>query len=378
VTQGTRVYRAAAVIGCLALLGVGPALRVPNAPAAHAATAGGCQPTFAGWTPEQKLRQLAVVGFNAKSATATPARLATLARGGYGGFMVLGNYPTTDSLAPVRARMDAIQTATAKKELRPFLAVDEEGGAVQRLRALGTLPSAREFGKQTPSAITKTMSAHAAKVKQLGFNIDFGPVLDLDDRSTGVIATRSFGTDPVAVWASANAYATGLSAGGLLPVFKHFPGHGTADGDSHKLLPKTKPLTTLEKGELLVFQQAVNSGARMIMVGHLIVPGLSTNATTPTSTDPATYKLLRSMKFDGVAITDALDMQALEIHGDTAGRAMATLNAGADLYLMGTPDGVEKVVAQLAANVKAGKLSAARVDESLRRVVCLKQEMQAS
>ncbi len=321
-----------------------------------------------------KLRQLVVVGFRTESA----AELKKVAATGVGGFMLLGNYSTPTAIASdVSPRLTAIKSGVSSTSpTQPWIAVDEEGGRVQRLVGLGRVPSARLLAKQTPSDITKMVATHAAGMRALGFNLNFAPVLDLDNRVDGVIASRSFSSDPITAWNSASAYAAGLTAQNVTPVYKHFPGHGTANGDSHKVLPTTKPLATLKAGELTLFQKAIDQRTDqqtlMIMVGHLIVPGLSSSKTTPTSADPTTYRLLRSMGFTGVAITDALDMNALSGFGTIGQRAAAAMIAGADVVLLTTVSQLEDTVDELDAAVTTGRLSATRIDEAWQRVWCHK------
>jgi beta-N-acetylhexosaminidase len=316
-----------------------------------------------------KLRQLVMVGFRKE----TPAQLKKVAATGVGGFILFGNYATKAAISKeVEPRLAAIKAGAAGTATVPWMAIDEEGGVVQRLRGLGVVPSARELGTQPVATIESTVRTHAEKLRALGFDMDYAPVLDLDDRPDGIIATRSFSADAAVAWPAASSYARGLIAAGVLPVYKHFPGHGTADGDSHKTLPTTKSFAVLQKGELPMFQKAIDSGARMIMVGHLIVPGLSANSTTPTSADPAAYKLLRSMGFTGVATTDALDMSALSGIGTIGQRAAAAVIAGADVVLLTAVGQLEETVDELDVAATKGTLSATRIDEAWGRVWCAK------
>ncbi len=317
------------------------------------------------------LRQLVMVGFRTES----PAQLKKVAATGVGGFILFGNYKTRDAITKdVEPRMAAIKAGAAGTPSVPWMSIDEEGGRVQRLTGLGKLAAARDLGKLTEPVLTDTVTKHFEKLRALGFNMDYAPVLDLDGRVDGIIADRSFSADPVVAWKGASSYARGLVAAGQVPVYKHFPGHGTANGDSHKTLPTTKPLSALQKGELTLFKQAIDGGAKVIMVGHLIVPGLSTNSTTPTSADPATYRLLRSMGFTGVATTDAIDMGALSGVGTIGQRAAAAMIAGADVVLLTTVAQLDETIDELdaAATGKNPKLTQARIDEAWARVWCAK------
>jgi beta-N-acetylhexosaminidase len=201
--------------------------------------------------------------------------------------------------------------------------------------------------------------------------MDFAPVLDLDDRDNGVIADRSFSKDPKLAWAGAKAFADGLIAAGLTPVFKHFPGHGSASGDSHKALVTTPPIAELRKADLVPFGEAINSGAQVMMMGHLLVPGLTTG-NTPTTWTPAAYQELRRMGFAGVVMTDDLGMGALSVEKTIGARASRAVAAGADMVLFATTNGAEQILDTLEADMKSGKLPRARVNEAVGRTLKLR------
>ncbi len=306
-------------------------------------------------TDRQLLRRVLFLGF----ADETPKRLTLLAKSGVGGFFIMGSR-SSSSIKSLRAQLAAIDVGAASATAsRPFVAVDEEGGRVQRLKALGALPSARAMSLLAPAAITKLASDHAAKMKTItidprrGINMDFAPVLDLDSRASGIIATRSFSADPSKAWRSANAFAAGLQAQGITPVFKHFPGHGHATGDSHKLLPSTPPLAQLLKSDLLPFMEMIAApGDHVVMVGHLLVDGLSDGPATPTSMSTKTYSYLRDeLRFRGLVLTDDLGMGALSTIPRLSDRVAKAISAGTDMALVATTNGIEAVLDQLEAKM---------------------------
>jgi beta-N-acetylhexosaminidase len=328
----------------------------------------GACPSAASLDDRAAARQLLMLGFT----TETDSRLTLLAKNGIGGFFVMGSRRTPEGVKRATAQVAAIRSgATSAGLSQPFIATDEEGGRVQRFVALGKLPSARELGAKDAGAIQTIAKGHGEKLKNLGLNMDFAPVLDLDGRATGVIADRSFSTDPAKAWTSAYAFAQGLGSAGLTPVYKHFPGHGSASGDSHKGLVTTPSISELRKKDLLPFASAIKSGAQVIMMGHLLVPGL-TDTVTPTTWTPAAYQELRGMGFTGVIMSDDLGMGALAAEPTIGRRASRTIAAGADIVLFSTTAGAELILDQLVADIKSGKLPRARVNDAVGRTLKLR------
>jgi beta-N-acetylhexosaminidase len=325
----------------------------------------------------EQLRRVLFLGFTNE----TPTRLKQLSAAGIGGFFVAGQRSTAADLAALTAQLDAIEEGRSSRRVGgPFIAIDEEGGRVQRLKALGALPDARTMGTMKPADVTALVSEHAKKMRALskagGINMDFAPVLDLDGRSSGVIATRSFSTDPEKAVTAASAFAAGLESNGITPVYKHFPGHGRASGDSHQLLPSTPPLSELEKSDLIPFKRVIDATPRqrVFMMGHLGVKGLSTNDSTPTTWSPKAYAYLRTtLGFKGLIITDDLGMGALKAVPTVAGRASLALIAGADLVLYSTTAGAEKVLDDLEAEAtrsSALRSAIARAATNIRSYSC--------
>jgi beta-N-acetylhexosaminidase len=313
-------------------------------------------------------RQLLMLGFTNEA----DSRMTALAKNGIGGFFVMGSRRTPEGVKRATQQVAAIRSGATEARLsQPFIATDEEGGRVQRFVALGKLPSAREMGSKDAATVQSIAQNHGNKLSGLGLNMDFAPVLDLDERASGVIADRSFSTDPAKAFSSANAFAVGLSAAGLTPVYKHFPGHGRASGDSHKGLVTTPSIVELRKKDLLPFASAIKGGAQVIMMGHLLVPGL-TDTVTPTTWTPAAYQELRSMGFTGVIMTDDLGMGALAAEPTVGRRASRSIAAGADMVLFSTTAGAELILDQLVADMKSGKLPRNRVNDAVSRTLKLR------
>jgi beta-N-acetylhexosaminidase len=260
------------------------------------------------------------------------------------------------------------------------VSVDEEGGRVSRLKSLiGQAPSARVLAQtQTVDQVHDLALARGKKMRDLGITIDFAPVVDVTEApDDSVIGDRSFGSDPDQVTAYAGAYAQGLRDAGLLPVLKHFPGHGHGSGDSHTGGVVTPPLSDLQNSDLVPYRTLVNVAPVAVMVGHLQVPGLTGN--DPASLSRDAVQLLRNgvgykgPRFDGPVFSDDLSgMGAITDRYGVAEAVLRTLQAGTDIALWLTTDEVPAVLDRLQKAVAADELSLSAVNESLVRVATMK------
>ena len=264
----------------------------------------------------------------------------------------------------------------AQAAVPPLVAVDEEGGRVQRLEGLlGAMPSARsQAASLTPADVEALATAKGQAMKALGVDIDFAPVVDVSGATSGgVIGDRAYGADPTSVAAYAGAFAAGLRRAGILPTLKHFPGHGRAVGDSHEELATAPPLAELEQLDLVPYRELLDDGPTAVMVGHLDVAGL-TEPGLPASLSPATYALLRDqLGFTGLVVTDELGgMAAVSSRFSAPEAVVRAIAAGADLALVTGAGQLGAVVDALVAASSDGRLPAARVNEALGRVLATK------
>jgi beta-N-acetylhexosaminidase len=259
------------------------------------------------------------------------------------------------------------------------VSVDEEGGRVSRLAPLiGSQPSPRVLAaSHTPDEVYNIALARGQAMRKLGITIDFAPVVDVtNEPDDTVIGDRSFGADPTAVTDYAGAYARGLRDAGLLPVLKHFPGHGHGSGDTHTGSVVTPPLAELQTNDLIPYRTLTTAGPVGVMVGHIQVPGLT--GSDPASLNPAAYALLRSGDyggpgFNGPVFTDDLSsMQAISDRMGVAEAALRGLQAGADIALWVTTDEVPAVLDRLEKALAAGELTMPRIDASVLRMAAVK------
>ncbi|WP_396925136.1 glycoside hydrolase family 3 N-terminal domain-containing protein [Mycolicibacterium sp.] len=260
------------------------------------------------------------------------------------------------------------------------VSVDEEGGRVERLaKLIGDAPSARVLAQtQTPEQVYQQALDRGRKMHDLGITIDFAPVVDVTDAADDtVIGDRSFSNDPAKVTEYAGAYARGLRDAGLLPVLKHFPGHGHGSGDSHTAGAVTTPsLDELKNNDLVPYRTLTTEAPVAVMVGHLEVPGLT--GTTPASLSAAAVGLLRSggyggPGFDGPVFSDDLSsMAAIADRYGVAEAVLRSLQAGTDVALWVTTDEVPAVLDRLEKAVNAGELSLPAIETSVLRMARLK------
>jgi beta-N-acetylhexosaminidase len=259
------------------------------------------------------------------------------------------------------------------------VSVDEEGGRVSRLAPLiGSQPSPRVLAaSHTPEEVYNIALQRGQAMRKLGITIDFAPVVDVTNAPDDtVIGDRSFGADPTAVTDYAGAYARGLRDAGLLPVLKHFPGHGHGSGDTHTGSVVTPPIADLQSNDLIPYRTLTTQAPVGVMVGHIQVPGLT--GSDPASLSPAAYALLRSGDyggpgFNGPVFTDDLSsMQAISDRFGVAEAALRGLQAGADVALWVTTDEVPAVLDRLEKALAAGELTMPRVDASVLRIAAVK------
>lgn len=258
-----------------------------------------------------------------------------------------------------------------------FLAADEEGGVVSRMPAEVTdLPSAAYFGQFEDEALCLQLGqALAAQCAALGLNTDFAPVSDVwSNPDNTVIGRRAYGTDPETVSRLVPQVAAGLTQGGVIPVVKHFPGHGDTAVDSHYDLPVvTKTLAELEALELIPFRAAIASGVPAVMVAHLLVRELDDALPATLSPQIVDGLLREDLGFDGVVFTDDLTMGAISNTWGIGEAAVMAVEAGCDVLLVcHGRDNLAAAREALLDAVNSGRISAQRLDESVSRILRLK------
>ncbi|MGN7132884.1 glycoside hydrolase family 3 N-terminal domain-containing protein [Rhodococcoides corynebacterioides] len=343
-----------------------PSAQSTPSSAADPNTTDTCAQAVAALTERQRLAQLLTVG-----VTGTDDALAVVRAEQVGGVFV-GSWTEPSMLAG--GGVAQVQEAAS---VPVMVTIDEEGGRVSRAEdVLGSIPSARETAAtMTPEQTYAMWRERGEGLRNLGITVDFAPDVDVSSQADDtVIGDRSYSDDPATVVAYADAAARGLRDAGVLPVIKHFPGHGAASGDSHTGAVTTPPLSDLQTRDLVPFRELARPGVGA-MVGHLDVPGLTAPG-EPASISPAAMALLRdgagygAAPFDGPIFTDDLSgMAAITSRLGIEEAVEAALVAGADVALWITTDAVPDVLDRLEDAVAAGRLTDDQVNRKVATVL---------
>ena len=261
---------------------------------------------------------------------------------------------------------------------RPLVAIDHEGGRVMRVGAPFThFPAAAAIGRRgDPEIAYRVGLAMAAELRSAGIDLSFAPVLDVDSNPENpVIGDRAFGSEPQLVAEMGCAQMRGLLDGGVVPCGKHFPGHGDTTKDSHHELPVvTRTRAALERTELVPFRAAIVAGIPMMMTSHVVYTALDPER--PATLSPAIINgLLRGeLAFNGVVASDDLSMRAITDHHPLGAAAVAIVEAGADMLVLGNDlDQAGAAFAALEHAVANGSLDVDKVETAAKRIARLRE-----
>lgn len=257
-----------------------------------------------------------------------------------------------------------------------FLGIEEEGGAVSPLAEAGLIDkqvSAADIGAGGDAGMAyQAGSSMGLGLASYGLNVNLAPVADLANVENSVMAARAYGNDATAVSAYVLNMMNGLQEQGVTACIKHFPCGGGIAADTHDgPAVSDRSEEELRSQELAVYQSSIDSGAQMIMVGHMAVPAL-TGDNTPASLSPAVVtELLRNeMGYSGVIITDAMDMKAISEYYDSAQASVLALKAGCDMIL--SPENFKDAYEAVLAAVQDGTIAEERINDALRRIYRIK------
>ncbi|MFP4432320.1 MAG: glycoside hydrolase family 3 protein, partial [Spirochaetaceae bacterium] len=300
-----------------------------------------------------------------------------LTRGPVGGIIIYPwNYTTLDELQAAILRLDGM-TRRVSGDIGLFVSLDQEGGRVRALRSeeILQLPSAHNVGRhRDPELVEALAYANSRELKRIGFNMNLAPVLDLyplADRT--IIGDRSFGPEPGMVASLGEAYLRGSRRGEVIAVPKHFPGHGVTTVDSHGRLPVSY-LTwpQLAGSHALPFRRAVSSGAEAIMTAHILFPEIDPEFPVTLSERFLREILREEFGFDGVIITDAIEMGAISQNYRTKEMLLQAFSGGIDIVLLHQNLNVWDLIETTEAMVRIGVLEEEVIVEGTRRVLLLK------
>lgn len=324
---------------------------------------------------DEKIGQLMVIGLD---GTTFSQEMDNLIRNYHvGGIIIMGkNISTAQDMLKL---INNSKKTNEHNKIPLFISVDEEGGEVSRLpEEFKKLPSNGEIGNRNDEEFSYRVGTYLAEaLNEFGYNMNFAPVLDVNSNPQNpVIGSRSFGEDPEQVATLGISTMRGMMDKDVIPVVKHFPGHGDTYVDSHKALPVVNTtLDSLQELELIPFQRAIDEGVDAVMVAHILYPELDPEYPSSLSKVIITDLLREKMQFDGVVITDDLTMGAIKNEYTIPEAALQSFIAGSDLLLVvhGYNNEIRTINA-LKNAVETGAVSEERVDESLKRILTLKRK----
>ena len=340
---------------------------------------------------EEKVGQLFIIRPAALDTSLTPAQISDASKYGVtelsdamaetlkqypaGGFAFFGkNITSPEQLEGFAGALNAARPSL-------FMAVDEEGGSVSRIAnskgfdvtKYDSMESVGDTGDaENARNVGVTIGAY---LKKYGFNLDFAPDADVNTNPDNmVIGDRSFGSDGELVAKMVSAEIDGLHQSGVMSCAKHFPGHGDTKGDTHtQFVYVDKSWEQLQSCELIPFKAAIGAGTDMIMAAHIAARNV-TDDDLPSSMsyEMITGKLRGELGYEGIVITDGMAMGAVTQRYSSAEAAVKAIQAGADIVLM--PENYIEAFNGVLAAVKDGSISAARLDESVLRILELKDK----
>ncbi len=329
-------------------------------------------------TLEQRVAQMFLVTLHGPQIT--EAGRDFLQRWQPGGVVLFTSNTGTPSA--VASLTNAYQQAIIAAGGPPLLiAIDQEGGIVQRLTdGFTAFPGPMIAAAAGPETARRYGYTLASELAAVGINMNLAPVADLETNlDNPIIRLRSFGSRPDIVGEAIAGTVRGIQDAGVLATLKHFPGHGDTDQDSHVILPALNHTRErLDAVELAPFRAGIEAGAAAVMVAHIWYPQLEPEPNLPASLSPAVITgLLRAdLGFDGLVLTDALDMDAIDTNFTYEDAVVRAVLAGADLISAGPGVGLplaERMIQAVLDAVRAGTITEARIDESVRRIFAAKR-----
>ena len=297
-----------------------------------------------------------------------------------GGVIVMGrNVGTGERLRHTLRDFQLVAKATGMPPL--FVCVDQEGGRVTRLKPpyWQSHPSARTLGSTgLAQNVRNEMKSIGKELKDVGINWNFAPVLDVDSNPNNpVIADRSYSSNPNETASFGSAAIDGLQIdNGIMACGKHFPGHGDTNIDSHLALPViSHSLQHLHEVELVPFVAAISNHVAGIMTTHIMFPELDNEFPATLSVGILTDLLRVQLKYAGLIVTDCLEMRALSERWGSAESAVLSILAGSDIVLCcHTLETQQNIVEALIHAVSTGRINERRIDESVNRILLVKQQ----
>lgn len=323
---------------------------------------------------EEKIGQLIFAGVTGKTITAVTEVIINQYK--VGGIILFAN--NLENVEQSIQLLNQLKTENEQNPLPLFLGVDQEGGRVERLPGFIKMPTNEEIGMINNEKFSYKVGELLGKqLNSFGFNLNFAPVIDIDSNPNNpVIADRSFGKDPKIVGKLGMQTMLGMKKQHIIPVVKHFPGHGDTEVDSHLELPLIdKSVAELQVLELIPFKESIEAGVDAMMTAHILLPQIDDEFPASMSKKVITGILREQLDYDGVVMTDDMTMRAITDHFEIGEAAVQSIKAGTDIILIAHHfEGLVSVFDTLRTAIEDEEITEERINQSIQRIMQLKQK----
>lgn len=324
---------------------------------------------------QEKVGQMLMIGMDTNHITDRIKIMITQYKIG-GIILYRKNFNTYEEML---ALIKQLKDLNKENKIPLWIAIDQEGGRVNRMpKEILNLPVANKIAtKGGIEGVEKSAEIIGKLLKQSGYHINFAPVLDIKRfKDRHAIGDRSYSDKKEEVTKYGIAFMKKLQEQGILPVIKHFPGHGATNKDSHYFLPMIKErMEHLENEDMYPFQQAIKNGAEAILIGHLFIRNVTGIFPASLSKKFITKYIRKKYRFNGLVITDDLKMRAIRLWYGSEFVVRKAFEVGNDVIVFRFHEGEERrAVETVIKQVQKGKLKEGRINRSVRRIIKIKQK----
>lgn len=328
---------------------------------------------------EQKIGQMLIIALEEKQITEKTINI--IQKYNIGGIILYRkNYDNYQQMIDLINKLKEINKVN---EIPLFISIDQEGGRVNRMPSeVLNLKSANKLSSIGNVEVVKESAKIISKMLiKTGINMNYSPVLDIKNfREKHAIGDRCYGENKEDVSKYAIEFMKELSKGGVVPVVKHFPGHGATTKDSHFILPIVKKSKEkLESEDIEPFKEAIKNEADAIMVGHILVKDMDKKYPASLSKKIIQEYLINKIKFKGLIITDDFKMKAIRLRYSLKRAVMLAINSGNNMIMIGTKyKQIEKIIKNISKQVKKGKIDIAKINKSIEKIISIKEKYNVS
>lgn len=328
---------------------------------------------------EQKIGQMLIIALEEKQITEKTIKI--IQKYNIGGIILYRkNYDNYQEMLDLINKLKEINKVN---KIPLFISIDQEGGRVNRMpHEILKLKSANEFSKTGDINIVKESAKIISEMLiNMGISMNYSPVLDIKNfKEDHAIGDRCYGENKEDVSKYGIEFMKELSKGGVLPVIKHFPGHGATKQDSHMMLPVVrKSKEKLENEDMEPFKNAIENGEEAVMIGHILVKDIDKKYPASLSKKIIEEYLVEKLKFKGLIITDDLKMLAVRLRYSLKRAVMLAINSGNNMIMIGTKyRQTESIIKNISKKVQKGEIDINRINESVEKIISLKKKYNVS